>query len=205
MEPFVRAARALFVVVLVALAGGCVGAIPKEVVDARGAQLRACEARAPGERAPCFAELTPMRDDEPRTGACMGFVAYIRWAREAAPDCVKELEDDDEHGRGPMCSEAAPPTLADAKQGKTACEARLARLDRVAGCLRRWSTPYENVQGASASCYLKVASERRAASTQLAALERLIAEREPSSSPTSSPETSSPETSSPATSPPSSP
>lgn len=162
----------------------CVGAIPKETLDARGSQLRACESRASAsERADCFSTMPAMRDDEPREGPCMGFVAYIRWAREAAPDCVKELEQDDELGRGPMCSEAKPPTLADAKQGKAGCEARLARLDKVASCLRRWSTPFENVQGASVSCYVKVANERKIATTQIAVLEKIIAELEPPSSP----------------------
>lgn len=183
-------------VALSTLAIGCVGAIPKETTDARGEQLRACEMREAGERAACFAALTPMRDDEPRAGACMGFVAYIKWAREAAPDCVKELEDDDEHARGPLCSEARPPTVADARQGKALCEARIARLDRVAQCLRRWTTPFENVQGASASCYVKVANERKAATTQLAVLERIIAELEPSLGSSPSPQPSSAEPSS---------
>lgn len=175
----------------------CVGSVPKEVTDARGEQLRACEMRQASERAACFAALTPMRDDEPRTGACMGFVAYIKWGREAAPECVRELEDDDERARGPLCSEARPPTISDAKQGKWQCEARIAKLDRVALCLRRWTTPYENVQGASMSCYVKVASERSVATARLAMLDRVIAELEPSPSSSAPPPSSSSEPSPP--------
>lgn len=195
-----RHALALGSLALFALAFGCVGVLPKETTDARGEQLRACEMREAGERAACFAALTPMREDEPRTGLCMGFVAYIKWAREGAPDCVKELEDDDAHARGPLCSEARPPTVADARQGKALCEARIAKLDRVGQCLRTWRTPYENVQGASVSCYVKVASERKAATTQLAVLERIIAELEPSLGTSSSapPSSSAPASSSPA-------
>lgn len=177
-----RIGRALVTVSACVIAYGCVGAIPKDALDARGTHVRGCEARPPNERAECFSALPAMRDDEPREGPCMGFVAYIRWGREAAPDCVKELEQDDEAGRGPMCSEAKPPTLADAKQGKAGCEARLARVEKVAACLRRWSTPYENVQGPSVSCYVRVAGERKIALAQLAVLDKIIAELEPSSS-----------------------
>ena len=182
----------------------CGGTIAQTAIDARAVEQRACESKPPGERLACVRQMTPLREDEPSGGACVGHVDGTAWAKEAAPNCVSRaitgdqvcgsIDREERHAsnvrRALVEMKTAAPDERDlghiademreleAALGTDRCAADLKALSDAAECLRTWQAGYGNVHGASKSCFVEVETRRASVLERAAAITQSRVERE---------------------------
>lgn len=162
--------------VLVGTSSACGGAISQNALDARAGHLRACDDRAPGERASCVGQIPPLTQDEPTTGPCMAHVDGERWAREAAPSkCDGSQRASASRARATCLAERTPAGTSAAEAAVRACQDTLRAIDEQAACLRAWKPGYANVHGLSLSCFVDVEQDRTAVTERIASLEKALA------------------------------